>query len=193
MDNILPVFLGIGLASACGFRVFIPMLAISIGVFTGHIHVSHDFSWLGTMPAIITFGIACLVEIFAYYIPWLDNLLDSITIPITVVCGTILAASFITGMSPYIKWTLAAICGGLLSALIKTSLSSIRAGSTLTTGGLANFILTSVEITFAVIITLLVLLAPFIAIFIVFAVIIASIIKLTKKFILKPKTNSIQG
>ncbi len=190
METIWPFFLGIGLAAACGFRVFVPMLAISIGAYTGHIHVSGDFVWIGTMPAIITFGIACIAEILAYYIPWLDNLLDTITLPVAVICGAILTASFITDMSPYIKWTMAAICGGLVSGIIKSAMTSVRAGTTLTTGGLLNFIISSAEIILAVVITLLVILAPFIAIFMAFTAIIVSIIKLTKKFIFNPKINT---
>ena len=58
IDPLLSIGLGLGLAAACGFRVFVPLLAISLGALTGHIPLSPGFAWIGTVPAAIAFGTA---------------------------------------------------------------------------------------------------------------------------------------
>ena len=56
MDTILSVCLGIGLSAACGFRVFVPLLVMSIANLSGHLTLAHGFDWIGTYPALITFS-----------------------------------------------------------------------------------------------------------------------------------------
>jgi len=68
-DIALSLVLGIGLAAATGFRVFLPMLIVSAGAYTGHLPLAESFSWLGTSSALIMLGVATIVEILAYYIP----------------------------------------------------------------------------------------------------------------------------
>src|SRR5262245_3826330 len=77
MEIFLSICLGIGLSAACGFRVFVPLLCLSIAAKAGYVHLTPSFAWIGTLPAIIAFGVATVLEIGAYYIPWLDNVLDS--------------------------------------------------------------------------------------------------------------------
>jgi len=98
MDIVLSLFLGIGLAAAVGFRVFVPFFLISLANFAGYLSLSEGFQWMGTTPALVTFSIATAIEILAYFIPWLDNALDLITTPLAVVggiCGRFFSHSFI--------------------------------------------------------------------------------------------------
>src|SRR3982751_1473563 len=95
MDIVLSIALGIGLAAAAGFRVFLPLLATSIAAYTGHLHLSENFTWLGSMPALVMFAVAAVVEILAYYVPAVDNLLDTIMTPLALVAGTVLSAAVI--------------------------------------------------------------------------------------------------
>ena len=76
-DLALSVALGIGLAAATGLRLFVPMLVASAAAYTGHLPLSENFAWLATLPALILLGVAAAVEILAYYIPGVDNLLDT--------------------------------------------------------------------------------------------------------------------
>src|SRR5512139_1669936 len=112
MEILLSICLGIGLSAACGFRIFVPLLAMSIASLSGHMMLSRGFEWIGTYPALMAFGTATLLEISACYIPWVDNLMDSVAAPIAVVAGTVVAASSIMHMSPLMKWVLALIAGG---------------------------------------------------------------------------------
>ena len=100
MDLILAAFVGIGLSAACGFRVFVPLLGLSIASHAGHIPLTEGFEWLGSDVGLATLAFATLLEVSAYYVPWLDNLMDSITTPAAIVAGTMVSASMMTEMRP---------------------------------------------------------------------------------------------
>ncbi|MBN1522667.1 MAG: DUF4126 domain-containing protein, partial [Candidatus Aureabacteria bacterium] len=93
MDNVLSIFIGIGLSAACGFRVFVPLLGISLASLTGHLELAPGFEWIGSPLALIAFSTATLLEIAAYYIPLVDNFLDTIATPGAILAGTIITAS----------------------------------------------------------------------------------------------------
>ena len=163
METLLAICAGLGLSAACGFRVFVPLLVMSIAVHSGHLNVASGFDWIGSTPALVTFSLATALEIGAYYIPWLDNFLDSVATPAAVVAGTIVTASMVTDVSPYLRWTLAAIAGGGLAGVVQGTTVLARAVSTATTGGLANPILATAELGGAVGASALVLFVPVIA------------------------------
>lgn len=144
-EIILSILMGIGLSAASGFRIFIPFLVLSIASYTGNITLTDSFSWIGTLPALVTFGAATLIEIAGFYIPWIDNLLDTIASPAAVVAGIILTASVVTGMSPLLTWSLAIIAGGGIAGTIKALTGLTRTTSSLTTGGLGNPAVSTVE------------------------------------------------
>jgi len=95
METILSLLIGIGLSAACGFRVFVPLLVVSVASHTGHLHLSSGFEWMGSDAALIAFAVATVLEVAAYYIPWLDNLLDTVASPAAVIAGTLVTASLI--------------------------------------------------------------------------------------------------
>ncbi|MCZ6726974.1 MAG: DUF4126 domain-containing protein, partial [Acidobacteria bacterium] len=103
LQTLLSVSLGLGLSAACGFRIFVPFLVMNLAARAGYLSVSGSFEWLAGTPALIMFSVATLLEIAAYYVPWLDNLLDSVATPAAVVAGVVATASVVTGMDPLIK------------------------------------------------------------------------------------------
>ncbi len=145
MDALLSICLGIGLSAACGFRIFLPLLIMSIASLTGFINLSPSFEWIGTYPALVAFGTASILEISAYYIPWLDNLLDTIATPTAFIAGTVVMASSVTNISPFIKWTLALIVGGGVAGSVQSLTSLTRMTSSATTGGLGNPVVSTLE------------------------------------------------
>lgn len=146
MELILSIAIGIGLAAACGFRVFVPFTVISVAALTGHIGLAPGFDWMATIPALAAFAIATLVEILAYYIPWVDNLLDTIATPIAVVAGAVVTASVVGDISPWLRWSLAAIAGGGVAAAVQSGTVLLRGASSATTGGLGNFAVSTLEL-----------------------------------------------
>lgn len=145
MELIIGLCLGITLSAACGFRVFVPPLAMSLAGIYGHFPLSSGFEWLGTKEAAIAFGCATLLEIGAYYIPLVDNLLDTVQVPIAVGIGTVLTAATLGHTDPVVQWTIAAIAGGGTAGMMGTLASLTRLASTGVTGGLGNFIIATIE------------------------------------------------
>jgi len=144
MDTILAILVGIGLAAACGFRVFVPILVLAIAQRAGYVSLGEGWDWIGSYPAIIALGAATLLEAGAYLVPWLDNALDVIATPTAVVAGTVLAATQFTGTEmladwgPIAQWAGALIAGGGSALTVQASTVAVRAGSTATTAGAAN-------------------------------------------------------
>jgi len=160
METVLGLVIGIGLSAACGFRVFVPLLGMSIAALSGYITLSPGFGWLGTQEALIAFGTATVIEIAAYYIPWVDNTLDALMTPLAVVAGTILTASLLGDVSPFLKWALAIIAGGGVSAIVQGGTVALRAGSSGTTGGLANLVVSTIELVGSIVVTVFAILLP---------------------------------
>jgi hypothetical protein len=160
----LSIVLGIALAAATGFRVFLPMLIVSGAAYTGHLSLDNSFAWLGTLPALIMLSVAAGAEILAYYIPVLDNLLDSLATPAAFAAGTIASAAVMIHMPPMVKWTAAVIAGGGIAGLTHGVTGLIRAHSTVLTGGLGNPLLATAELGGALLVSFLALVAPVAAI-----------------------------
>ncbi len=163
METALSICVGIGLSAACGFRVFVPLLAISVAALSGHLTLAQGFEWIGTYPALIAFSVATCLEIAGYYIPWVDHILDSIATPAAIIAGTLVSASVVTDLSPFLKWTLAVIAGGGAAGLVQGTTVVARGASTLTTGGLANPLVSTLELAGAVAISVLAILVPILA------------------------------
>jgi hypothetical protein len=145
METLIALCLGITLSAACGFRVFVPPLALSLAAIYGHYPLSSGFEWLGTREAAIALGIATIIEVLAYYIPFVDNLLDTVQVPVAVGIGTVITAATLGHTDPVLQWTLAAIAGGGTAGIMKTLASLTRLVSTGVTGGLGNFIIATIE------------------------------------------------
>ena len=156
----LSVALGIGLAAATGLRLFLPMLVMSVAAYTGHLPLSENFAWLGTAPALLLLGVAAIAEILAYYIPGVDNLLDTLATPAAFVAGTIVSAAVITDLPPMVKWAAAIIAGGGIAEVTQSVTTLVRAKSTLMTGTLGNPVVATAELGGSLIVSLLALVAP---------------------------------
>jgi Domain of unknown function (DUF4126) len=163
-DYGLSIVLGIALAAATGFRIFLPMLIMSVAAYTGHLSLAGNFAWLGTPAAVIMLSVAAVAEILAYYIPVVDNLLDALATPAAFVAGAVVSAAVMTDVPPMVKWTAAVIAGGGIAGLTQGLIGMLRAHSTVLTGGLGNSVIATAELGGALLITLLALAAPVAAI-----------------------------
>jgi hypothetical protein len=168
---LLSVALGIGLAAAVGLRVFLPLLITGIAGATGHVDLAPSFAWLATTPALVMLGVATVLELFAYYIPGVDNLLDAIATPTAVVAGAVVAAAVMADLPPLVKWTTAIIAGGGVAGLTQGVTALIRAKSTAMTGGLGNSAVATGELGGSILLTVLAIAAPVIAVALVVLVV----------------------
>jgi len=164
LDLALAVAMGVGLAAAVGFRVFLPMLVLSIGAYTGHLTLSSGLAWLGTPAALVMLSVAAVIEILAYYIPGVDNALDVIAAPAALIAGTVVSAAVMTDVPPMVRWTTAVIAGGGAAGAVHSLTSLLRAKSTVMTVGLGNHAIATGELAGALIVSLLALAAPLAAV-----------------------------
>lgn len=163
METFISICLGIGLASSVGFRVFLPLFALSLAAYFNVWELNDSWLWLGSLTALITFGVATLVEIAAYYIPFIDNVLDTISVPLAALAGTVVMMSTLTDLSPVVGWSLSIIAGGGTAAAISGSSGITRLASSSTTGGLGNFIISTIETIIAFFMAIMAIFLPLLA------------------------------
>jgi hypothetical protein len=172
MELVLSLALGVGLSAACGFRIFVPFLVMSAAARGGFVVLAPGFEWLGGYPALLTFAVATVLEIIAYYVPWVDNALDTLMTPAAVIAGTVVTASVVTDVDPWLQWTLAVIAGGGAAGLVQASTMALRGVTSLATGGLGNFIVATGELFGSFFASLIAVLFPLIALALVVVVLI---------------------
>ena len=181
---LLSLSLGLGLAAACGFRVFIPPLMMGVGSRLDLYILEGSFVWVDDTWAIAIFAVATLLEIGGYFIPWIDNLLDAVATPAAIIGGIFVTSASLEGeLDPSAQWTLSVIAGGSVSGVIQLGTVATRAISTGTTGGLANPIISLLEAVASILCILislfLVAIIPIVIIFLIWKSI--GYIQITKK------------
>lgn len=161
METILGLCIGIGLSAACGFRVFVPLLVMSIASLVGWFEPMKGFEWLAMPSVCIALAVATVCEIAAYYIPWVDNMLDSIATPAAMIAGTLTTMAVSSGeMSQFASWASAIIVGGGTAGAVQMSTVAVRGVSTATTGGVANPLVSTGEWIGAILLSILSFLVP---------------------------------
>jgi len=179
-DVVRSAALGFALAAAVGLRIFVPLLVVSAAAFAGHLELTGGLAWLGSPAALIVFGVATLLEVVAYKVPWLDNLLDAAGAPVAVLAGTLMMASALEGADPLLRWAIAAIAGGGTAGAVHGSLAVLRKLSSLTTGGLANPLISMAEGIGALMLSVVALLVP-IAALVAAALTVALVVALIRR------------
>jgi hypothetical protein len=183
MSNVaLSIVLGIAFAAATAFRVFLPMLIVSGAAYAGHLQLDSSFAWLGTPSALTMLSVAALAEVLAYYVPVIDNLLDTLATPAALIAGTIVSAAVMTDVPPMVKWTAAVIAGGGIAGLTQGLTGILRVHSTVLTGGLGNPVIATAELGGAILISVLALVAPAAAVALVILFLLVAIRLLRRLF-----------
>ena len=177
---LVSVAIGLGLAAAAGFRVFVPLLALGLASRQGLVALAPGFEWVASPPALIAFGTATVVEVLAYHVPFLDHLLDVIATPSAVVAGTIASAAVLTDLPPVVKWSVAVLAGGGAAGLVQTATVLARVGSTTFTGGLGNVLFASFELFGAVGTVVLAIALPMVALGLLLLLLVAAAVIVTR-------------
>jgi uncharacterized protein DUF4126 len=146
MDALFSIGLGLGLSAACGFRVFVPLLVMSIAALSGHLRLAPGFEWIGTAPALLAFAAATVIEVLAYAIPWLDNLLDTLATPAAMMAAMLASASAMADFPPLLRWGIAVIAGGATAGIVQGATVLLRLQSAAATGGIGNPLLSLLEL-----------------------------------------------
>ncbi len=161
----LALCMGIALSAACGLRVFLPLLVLAVGCRWGGVPLADNMAWLYSDAALICLAVATLLELLAYYIPWVDNALDAVQTPLALVAGTLVMSGLLAEQPGWLQWGVGVIGGAGTAGIVQTLTSALRLGSSATTGGLGNWILASLENSLAFAGSLLAIVAPVFAFF----------------------------
>lgn len=181
LETIISICLGIGLAASVGFRVFVPLFALSLASYFNVWELNTSWQWIGSGSALIVLGVATVVEVLAYILPYIDNVLDTIAVPLAAIAGTTVMMSTVADLSPVITWALAIIAGGGTAAVIAGTASATRLTSTATTAGFANPLVASVETVSSIVLAIISIFLPVLGIILV-VFILFIMFKLYKKF-----------
>lgn len=157
------VALGVALAAACGFRVFVPLFGMGLAAHFGHLALAPEMRWAAATPALVALGTATVAEVAAYYVPWLDHALDVVASPAAVLAGIVATASVLVDLPPMLRWGTALVAGGGAAGLVQGATVLARAKSGLATGGAANPLVATAELGGALAVTALALLLPLVA------------------------------
>lgn len=184
---VVPCALGIGLAAACGLRVFLPLFVTSLLQHFELVDIGTraGFEWIGEWPALVAFGVASVVEILSYYIPLVDHFLDSVAIPLAAVAGTLVSASLLTDLPPLFTWSFAIIAGGGVAGAVSAGTATTRLASTATTAGLGNSLVATGETAGSLLISLLAWVIPLL----VCAAVVLLLVWITRR-LMRPRTTA---
>ena len=179
VELITAVAIGIGLAASAGFRVFVPMLVAAVAAKTGVLPLNESFQWLSSWTAIAILGTATVVEILAYYIPVVDNLLDTVSTPLAIGAGTLLLTSVLPIDSELMRWITGAAVGGGSAAVVQSGSALTRLTSTKLTAGMGNPVVATVENVAATGTSILSLVIPFfiLALFLLLTILIFTTVR----------------
>lgn len=178
MEYVFSLIMGISLSATSGFRVFVPLALLSLAAQIGWVELSPAFDWIASRPAFAALLIATILELIAYYIPYVDNLLGLAATPVKIMAGVLITASLLVNLDPMLTWTLAVIAGGGAALGGSAVSNTIHAGSTATTGGVANPLLSLAETIFSFLMAIIAILVPLLAL----ALLVLTAIILTRLF-----------
>ena len=193
---IVSIFLAIGLSAACGFRIFVPPLSYGLLYKAGLVQLGEGWTWIGNDFVLAILALATVVEICAYFIPWIDNLLDTLATPTSILAGTILSASSLSDFPPELQWILSLITGVSIAGGFQLVTLTIRGSSSVFTGGLMNPLFTIFEDLMSLVITLTMIISPILGILLIIFIaffIRKLFLKLRKRRNLKKSSENMQS
>ena len=183
---IMATLMGISLAAASGFRVFLPPFLLSLAArfnvvwFLDIDLIGTQFEFFTSTLSIVVLGIATVAEFAAFYAPWVDSALDTIATPASIVAGVAMTAIVLEGNDPIIQWTIAIVAGGGVAATIQSATVAIRGLSSTFTFGLGNSAVATGENVASVALTLIAILIPFLSALFVL-LIVALLLRMKRK------------
>jgi hypothetical protein len=181
VEPLLGIPVGLALSTAAGLRVFVPLLLTGLAARMGYLTLTPSMSWLASDAALVAFGTATVLEVGAYYVPWLDNVLDTVATPAAITAGVITTAAVTPELSPLVRWTLAVVAGGGAAGLVQAGTALLRLKSSAFTAGVGNPVIATGELAGSLVLSALGLLAPLLAAAAVMLVLVVVIRRLVRR------------
>jgi len=145
VTDLSAVAFGVVLAACAGLRAFLPVFSASAAVQLLELEVPRYLAWLDRPETLVLFGVATAIEIIGDKIPFVDHVLDSVQVITKPALAALAATPFIHQLAPEHAVAIAIIIGAPLALGVHATKASVRVGSSATTGGIGNPILSMLE------------------------------------------------
>ena len=163
MDALSAAAFGVVLAATAGLRAFLPVFSASLAAWLTELPLPGNLAWLEKPETVLIFGVATLLEILGDKIPIVDHALDSVQVLTKPVLAALAATPFLYQLAPEQSVAIGILLGAPLALGVHSAKATARLGSTATTGGLGNPLLSVAEDVAAVASIILGFLAPLLA------------------------------
>jgi len=163
MDALSAAALGMVLAATAGLRAFLPVFSASLAAWLTDLPLPAGMAWLEKPQTVLIFGVATLLEILGDKIPVVDHALDGIQLLTKPVLAVLAAAPFVYQLAPEYSVAIAIVLGAPLALGVHSAKATARLGSTATTAGMGNPVLSVAEDVAAIASIALGFLAPLLA------------------------------
>ncbi|HEX4013665.1 MAG TPA: DUF4126 domain-containing protein [Candidatus Cybelea sp.] len=164
MDAASQYALAYALTTTAGVRALLPLAAFAVVIHLGFIHPPPGFEWLGRAHVMWPLIGVAVIELMADKVPVVDHLMHVLGVAVKPAAAAIIVGGSVHAQSPQVLAGLMAL--GALNALgVHAAVASVRGASTLTTAGIANPAISTVEDGGSILATVLAFFAPFIAAF----------------------------
>ncbi|HEX6748293.1 MAG TPA: DUF4126 domain-containing protein [Longimicrobium sp.] len=177
MDALSAAALGVVLAATAGLRAFLPVFSASLAAWMTDLPLPGNLAWLERPQTVLIFGVATLLEILGDKIPVVDHALDAVQVLTKPVLAVLAATPFLYQVAPEYSVAIGILLGAPLALGVHSAKATARLGSTATTAGVGNPLLSIAEDVAAVASIILGFLAPLLAL-VLMAVTIFFIVRL---------------
>lgn len=164
---ILPILAGILLAAATGFRVFLPLAALSWAANLNYFELQPSLGWLGTKTAAGILTAAVVIEILADKFPAVDNFLDSINTFVKPIAGALVMAAPLISLDPAYAIVIGIAAGSTVAGGIHLLKAKARLAANLLTFGLAAPVLSVAEDAFTLLVIAAAIFVPLVGLVLV--------------------------
>lgn len=144
MDGATQYALAYALTTSAGLRGVLTLAVASLAVHLGFLHPPDPFGWLGSTTVTVVLGIMAVLDFAGDKIPVLDHALHAVNVLVKPACAAILVGGT---LHPHTSGELIALMAlGVFNALgIHAASAAVRGTSTVTTAGVANPAISTVE------------------------------------------------
>jgi hypothetical protein len=172
MDALSAAALGVVLAATAGLRAFLPVFSASLAAWMTELPLPANLTWLEKPQTVLIFGVATLLEILGDKIPVVDHALDGVQVLTKPVLAVLAATPFVYQLAPEHSVAIGILLGAPLALGVHSAKATARLGSTATTAGVGNPLLSVAEDVAAVVSIILGFLAPLVALVLMAATIV---------------------
>jgi hypothetical protein len=163
MDAFSAAAFGIVLAACAGLRAFLPVFSAGLAAWMLDLPLPHTLEWMARPTALLLFGVATLLELLGDKVPVVDHMLDAVQVVVKPGLAVLASVPFLYQLSPEYSVAIGIVLGAPLALGVHTAKATVRVGSTATTAGFGNPVLSVFEDIAAAGAIIVAFLAPFLA------------------------------